>query len=48
MERILAQESQYLAGEREAEMEELRNDVAFHEWLDMLSEESIAHQESHQ
>ena len=40
MERILQQEQQYLAGEREAEMEALRNDPAFHEWLDMLDEQS--------
>jgi hypothetical protein len=30
------QEQQYLAGEREAEIQELRNDPAYHEWLDML------------
>jgi hypothetical protein len=36
MERILEQEQQYLAGEREAEIEELRNDPAYHAWLDML------------
>ena len=36
MERILAQEQSYLAGEREAEMEELRRDPEFLSWLDML------------
>lgn len=36
MERILEQETAYLAGQREAEIEELRNDPAYHEWLDML------------
>jgi hypothetical protein len=40
MERILEQEKAYLAGEREAEIEELRNDPTFHEWLDMLDEQS--------
>jgi hypothetical protein len=40
MERILEQEKAYLAGEREAEIAELRNDPAFHEWLDMLDEQS--------
>jgi hypothetical protein len=36
MEHIHLQEAQYLAGEREAEMQELRNDPEFHAWLDML------------
>jgi hypothetical protein len=40
MERIHLQEQQYLAGEREAEIAELRNDPDFHEWLDMLDDQS--------
>jgi hypothetical protein len=31
------QEQQYLAGEREAEIAELRNDPEFHAWLDMVN-----------
>ena len=42
---IHLQESQYLAGEREAEMEELRNDPEYHAWLDMLNEQSRAEQD---
>ena len=31
------QEQQYLAAEREAEIQELRNDPEFHAWLDMVN-----------
>lgn len=37
---IHLQEQQYLAGEREAEMQELRNDPEFHSWLDMLDQQA--------